>query len=214
MQRRARVEHGLGGGEGLRGDRDQGRGGIEAGDRLLERGAVDIGDDRRLVAAGVAAERVDQQMRPERRAADADMEDVADRAERLRLDRVDQRAHPGVQAGGAGDAFRRALPALGAVLGGAALGRVDDLAGEHRVAAPRRGRPASASARKASIRPRLEMGLGEIEADAASSTTQPREPVGLGREQLAQACAVGALSQRLVQASFAHVAASLGAATG
>ena len=83
--------------------------GSKSGERLLERGAVDVGDDRRLVAAGAAAERVDQQMRAQRRAADAEMEDVADRAERLRLDRVDQRAHPRVQAGGAGDALGRAL---------------------------------------------------------------------------------------------------------
>ena len=77
------------------------------------------------------------------------MEDVADRAERLGLDRVDQRAHPGVQAGGAGDALRRALPALGAMLGGAALGRVDDLAGEQRVARARRGPRRSASVEEA-----------------------------------------------------------------
>ena len=57
------VQHRLGGGEGLGRDRDQGRVRIEAGDRLLERGAVDVGDDRRLVAAGLAAERVDQQLR-------------------------------------------------------------------------------------------------------------------------------------------------------
>ena len=42
---------------------EQGRVRIEAGDRFLERGAVDVGDDRGLVAAGVAAERVDQQLR-------------------------------------------------------------------------------------------------------------------------------------------------------
>ena len=121
---------------------------------------------------------------------------MADRPERLGLDRVDQRAHPRRgSAGGAGDAVRRALPALGAMLGGAALGRVDDLAGEHRVAP--RGEAGLVGQREEGVEHApAQMGLGEIEADARLLDHQPLQPVGLGREQIARASPAGALRAR------------------
>ena len=115
------------------------------------------------------------------------------------LDRVDQRAHPRVEAGGAGDALGRPLPALGAMLGGAALGRVDDLAGEHRVAP--RGEAGLAGEREEALEQgAAQMGPGEIEADAAFLDDQAREPVGLGREQVVERRR--AAPSRLVQASL------------
>ena len=87
--------------------------------------------------------------------------------------------------GGAGDAVGRALPALGAVLGGAALGRVDDLAREHRVAA--RGEAGLLREREEVVREGpAQMGLGEIEADPAFLDDEAGKPVGLGGEQLLQ----------------------------
>ena len=158
---------------------------IEAGDRLFERGAVDIGDDRGLVAPLVAPERVDQQLRAQSRAADADMEDVADRTERFRLDRVDEGAHAGMAGGRPGDAPRRALPALGAVLGGAALGGIDALAREHRIA-PRGEAGFGGKVEKGGEIVAAQMGLGEIEQDAALLERQPREAIRLGGEQVGE----------------------------
>src|SRR3546814_13669259 len=97
---------------------------IEAADGFLQRGAVDIGDDGGLITLLVATERVDQELGAECRSADADVEDRADRPERLRLYRVDEGAHPGVETLSAGDALRRPLPAFGGMLGRAAFGDI------------------------------------------------------------------------------------------
>ena len=134
LHRRFGVEHGFLGGEGLAGDDEQCRRRIEILDRLFQRDAIDVGDDRDVVALVFAPQRIDQQIRPQRRSADADVEDVADVAQRARLDRVDQRAHPLVEAAGAGDAVGVALAAFGRVLDRAIFGDVDVLAAEHRVA--------------------------------------------------------------------------------
>ena len=82
------------------------------------------------------------------------------------------------------------------------------------IASRRAARPArSASAGRPSTSASAQMGLGEIEADAAFLDDQPRQPVGLGREQLARAIAVGALSER-GPGVFAHVARLSRAARG
>ena len=82
----------------------------------------------------------------------------------------------------AGDALRRALPPLGAMFGGAALGRVDGLAREQRIAA--RGEVGGLGEREeGGEHIAAEMGLGEIEANAGFLDHQPRQPVRLGREQ-------------------------------
>jgi hypothetical protein len=159
--------------------------GVEAADRLLQSGAVDIGDDGDVVAAGMAAERVDEQLGAERRAADADVQDVADRSERLGLDRVDEGAHAGVEAAGAGDALGRPLPALGAMLGGAPFGRVDDLAGKERVAV--RGEAGGVGEGDQGVeRLPVKMGLGEIEADAGFLDDEARQAIGLGGEEIGE----------------------------
>ena len=49
----------------------------ELGRRRVARDAVDVGDDRDVVAIMVAAQRIDQQVRPERRPADADVQSLA-----------------------------------------------------------------------------------------------------------------------------------------
>ncbi len=74
------VQHGFGGGEGFGRNGDQCRFRIKARDRPLQRGPVNIGHDRHVIARTVAAQRVDDQVRPQRRPADADMQDMADRA--------------------------------------------------------------------------------------------------------------------------------------
>src|SRR3546814_6476726 len=65
------------------------------------------------------------------------MEQVADLSERTRLDRVDEHPHPLVQHLRAVHRVRRALAALGAMLGGAVFGRVGDTARKERLAAAR-----------------------------------------------------------------------------
>ena len=144
-----------------------------------------LADHRDLVAPRLAAERIDEQLRPQRRTADAEMEDMAHRPQRLGLDRVDQGAHPLVQRARPGDALRRALAALGRMLGGAAFGRVDLGAGIKRLA------PRGEAGRLGEREERGQVGgrqmrLGEIEADARFLDHQPLQPVRLGREQLGE----------------------------
>ena len=89
------------------------------------------------------------------------------------------------KAGRSGDALRRALAALGAVLGGAALGRVDDRAGEQRVAGG--GEAAGRGQRfEGGEQGRVEMGLGEVEMEAGQVEREAREAVGLGGEEVGQ----------------------------
>ena len=83
--------------------------------------AVDVRHDRDLIAAVLAAQRIDQQIGPERGATDPDVQHMADLAERPGLDRVDQRAHPGVQHARLGDIVFAAFAAFGDMRDGAAL---------------------------------------------------------------------------------------------
>ena len=77
------------------------------------------------------------------------------------------------------------LPALGDMAGGPPLGRVDDLAGEQGVAA--RGKAGLFGEREERLDAgAAQMGLGEIEADAALLDRKARQPVGLGREQFSE----------------------------
>ena len=59
------------------------------------------------------AERIDQQRRPKHRAADADVQDAGDVAERAGFDRIDQRAHALAPSSREIDVVRRAAAALG-----------------------------------------------------------------------------------------------------
>ena len=134
------LQHGIGvgqrflGGEGLGRDHQQRRGRIELREHFLQRRAVDVRDDRHLITAVLSAQRIDQQIGPERRSTDADVQHVADFPQRPGLDRIDQRAHPGVQHARPGDILLAAFAALGDVRHGAALAGVDHLAREQRLA--------------------------------------------------------------------------------
>src|SRR3546814_10466327 len=82
----------------------------------------------------MAAERIDEQIGAERRSADADVEQMADLAERARFDRVDHHPHPLMQSLCGMDRFRRAIATLGAMLGRAVFGGIGDAAREERLA--------------------------------------------------------------------------------
>jgi len=179
------VHHRFGGGEGLGRDHQQRRGRIEQVEHILQRHAVDIGDDRDVVAIRIAPERIDQQMRPQRRSADPDVEDMPHRPERIGLDRVDQRAHPRMIAARAAHAFGIALAALGGVLDRAILGDVDMRAAEHRLAlAGKIARPRQCI----ECRDHLggKMRLGKIEMDPRDIERQAFEPPGIRVEQLGE----------------------------
>ena len=185
LHRRFGVEHGFLGGEGLGCDDEQRRRRIEILDRLFQRHAVDVGNDRDVIALVFATERIDQQVRPQRGAADADVQDVADVAQCASLDRVDQRAHPLVETAGAGDAFGIALAAFGGVLDRAIFGDVDVLAAEHRVALAgkvlrlgQRLERRDRFARQMRLRP-VEMDTGDVEAERL-------QPVAILGEQVHQ----------------------------
>jgi hypothetical protein len=120
---------------------------------------------------------------------------VADAAERLRLDRVDQSAHPRLESARARHAFGRPFPALGGVLGRAALGRVDDVAGEQGLAPGRKARGVG-EAQEDVERGAAQMGLGEVEADAGFLDDQPVEAVGLAFEQRGKARFLQRLERR------------------
>ena len=91
------------------------------------------------------AERIDQQRRPKHRSADADMQHAGDVAERAGFDRIDQSAHALPASGREVDVSGAPLPRSATCVAGAALARIDDLAGKQSVARARR----SPSARRA-----------------------------------------------------------------
>ena len=186
------------GGEGLGRDRDQGRVRIEAGDRLLERGAVDIGDDRRLVAAGVAAERVDQQLRaraPSRRCRYGGCGAPA-RTPRPRSRRSGRACGRGGRRRG-----RRSpgAPCPRSAVCSAARPSVGLTISPANIASRRAARPASLGELRGRRRAcsRLRWVLEKSKRMPRFLERQPRQPVGLGREQVARASAA---RRRLVQA--------------
>ncbi len=105
-------------------------GGIALRERRLERYAVDVRDHVHVDSREVARQRIHRQRRPERRAADADVDQVADLAECTLVNRLDQQLHPLAQRGGFLHARVLAHAAQRRVLGAAVLGRVDHFAGE------------------------------------------------------------------------------------
>ncbi len=147
---RGRVGDGLDGGEGLGGDDEEGLGRVEVADRLVEVGAVDVGDEtHRQVAVGEGAQHLVGHGGAEVGAADADVDDVPQRASGGAGPRAG--AHLAGEVGHAvedlvdlGNDVRAAGAAVlddGAARGaergvqdGAVLGGVDALAAVHRVA--------------------------------------------------------------------------------
>ena len=77
----------------------------------------------------IPRQRIDRQLGTERRAADADVNQVADLAERTAVDRIDQQVHPVVQLGRLLDRGFRANAPLGGMLGGGLPGMGGGLAG-------------------------------------------------------------------------------------
>ncbi len=140
--RGAGVGQGLLGGESLGGEHEQGFVRVSAAQRVGQFRRVDVGDigDAQVVA-GVAAEGARGHARPEVRAADAEVDDAADRhaagarhfaaADRLRQfgDPRPRRAHP-VRDRNAGHGVVALRPQRD-VQHGAALGEVDQLAARH-----------------------------------------------------------------------------------
>src|SRR3546814_4406777 len=82
LQRRSGVEQRLGRRESLRRDGDERVLGAEFGEHFVERRAIDVRHHRDVIAIAVTTERVDEQVGAERRAADTDMQQMADFAER------------------------------------------------------------------------------------------------------------------------------------
>ena len=130
FERAGGIGHRFDGGEGLAGHRDQRLGRVALGKGCLERDAVDVGDDMDIAITEVAAERVDPQRGAERAAADADVDEVLDLAQRALVDRLDQHAHAVDQRHRLLDLGALARAAQSRVVGGAAFGRIDDFTGE------------------------------------------------------------------------------------
>ncbi len=100
LARGAGVGHRLQRGEGLRGDHEERLRGVEVAGGLGEVGAVDVGDEAEgQVAVAEVAQRLVSHHRAEVRAADADVDDVADRLAGVagplaRADPLGEVAHP------------------------------------------------------------------------------------------------------------------------
>ena len=108
---------------------------------------------------------------------------MADRPECFRLDRIDQRAHPGMRLARHRDALGIALAALGGVLDRAALGDVDDLTAEQRIALG--GQPARlGEVGKGGDRLGRQVRLGPVEMDTRHIQAERGQPVGIIRKKI------------------------------
>ena len=124
------IGHRLDRGEGLACHRDQRLGRVAFGERLFQRDAVDVGNDMDIAIGEVAAQRIDTQRGAQRAAADADVDEVFDFAQRALVDRFDQHAHAVDQCHRLFHLGFIARAAKRRVVCGAAFGRVDHLAAE------------------------------------------------------------------------------------
>ena len=199
------VGHRLQRGERLRGDDEQRLGRVEIACRFDEIGAVDVGDEAegaRTVA--VILERLIGHHRAEVGAADADVDDVADRLAGVPLPRagadavgeVGHLVEHGVYVGhdvlAVHDDGRAARRTQRHVQHGTVLGDVDLLAAEHRVD------PLAQPAFLGELQQQLQRLVGDailrvVEVDAD----------GLGRQPLA---ALGIVGEELAQVDVAHLA--------
>ena len=134
-----RVGHGLLGGEGLAGDDEERLGRCDAAQHRGDVVAVDVGDEVQVEPRmGERRERRDRHLRPEVAAADADVDDVAQRPRAAlgprphRLGEGEHRLAGGLDL--VGERRRARRRAQGGVQHRPAFGEVDRLAGEHRVA--------------------------------------------------------------------------------
>ena len=192
------VGHRLQRGEGLRGDDEERLLGVEVPGLLGEVGAVDVGDEAEgHLAARVVPQRLVGHHRPQVRAADADVDHVADRLARValplaRADPVGERRHPVEHLVDLLDDVL-AVDDQRAVLRhpqrdvehGAVLGDVDVLAAEHRVPA------LGDAALVGELREQLQRLVGDpvlrvVEEEAGALGDQPLAAVGILGEQVAQ----------------------------
>ena len=134
-----RVGHRLLGGEGLAGDDEERLGRRDAAQHRGDVVAVDVGDEVQLEPRmGERRERRDRHLRPEVAAADADVDDVAQRPRAAlgprphRLGEGEHRLARGMHL--VGERCRARRRAQGGVQHRPAFGDVDRLAREHRVA--------------------------------------------------------------------------------
>ena len=172
--------------------------GVEVAGRLGEVGAVDVGDEAEgHLAAAEVAQRLVGHHRAEVRAADADVDDVADRLAGVAAPLP--RAHPLAEGGHPVERLVDLLDDVDAVddqralarhpqrdvEDGPVLGDVDVLAGEHRFA------PLldAALARQPAEQQQRLVGdpvLREVEVEAGALGHQPLPPLRVGGEEVAQ----------------------------
>ena len=150
--RRGGVGHRLRGGEGLRGDEEERALRVEAGERVGEMRAVDVGDEMHArPAVAIGRERRRRHRRAEVGAADADIDDVGEAVggDAADLAGADLRRRSARNRSSVCMHLRHDVLAVDADVGvrrraqrdvqdGAVLGDVDRLAGEHRIAQRRR----------------------------------------------------------------------------
>ncbi len=192
------VGHGFERREGLGRDDEQGRGWVQARDRVADVGAVHVGHEMAPDPLGpVGRERARRHGGPEVRAADADVDHVRDGPPR----RAGQRAVADAGREGRhllafGDDVGHDVAAVdqhglarhvaqGRVQGRAVLGRVDDRAGEHAVP------PAFEVGVAGQLEERLQHGvvdavLGIIEHEVAERDVVALEPLRIAREQVGE----------------------------
>ena len=178
---RGRIEARLGGGEGLGGDDEQGRRRIETGDDAIELAAVDVGEEmhaeRRLACV---AQRIAGELRPEVRAADADVDHVGDAASRVAgappaADVVGQCLHACEHGRDVGAMRIAAGSAQRHVQDRALLGVIDRLARDHR--RPRRRDAGDLGDRQQAIeRGDVNELFTEIQAQPGGFYDEAREP--------------------------------------
>jgi hypothetical protein len=196
------IRHRLERGEGLRGDQDQRGAQIDARQHIGQMRPVDVRHHMDIGAVGMGRQRAQRHLGPERRAADADMDDMgeppaAGRCDRTRPHAARETRHPGKRVANLGPhiAAGHCQPsaigvAQGHVQHRAALAFVDRRATEHRVAA--RAKPGRIGKREQRVPCRgCQRGAGIVEAQPVGLDRKRAGPAGIGGKQIAHAGGVG-----------------------
>jgi hypothetical protein len=111
------------------------------------------------------------------------VQEPGDSTERARLDCIDERAHPLSPRGGEIHVLRRTAAAFRNVGCRTALARVDDLAGEQRIAG-RLKCPRFGAREELASQALVEMRLRPVEIDPRDFEAEAAKAAGLGGEQL------------------------------
>ncbi len=184
VAQRVRVGHGFLRRKRLRDDHGQRRLGIDLFEHALQIGAVDVRDEVALeLRIGEVMQRMRHHLRAEVRTADADIDDMPDRFARMAdpcavADLVGEHGH--LHALGL-HLFRERRVDVGRaqrdVEHCALLGRIDDLAREHRIAA-RLDAGRFGEFDQERQRPGVDAMLGEIETEAAARDREALDALG------------------------------------